>query len=134
MSGQIQAVDYLILEPEPHLVARFCTACGAEYFDRRNACARCFGTDFEPRALATEGTITAFTVVHRAAPGVPAPYTSIVVDLDGGGSIKANLLGTNDPAAIMACTKVRLSTFVAGKDDDDVEAIAFAFEQIGGAA
>jgi uncharacterized protein len=134
MSGQIPAVDYLILEPEPHLVARFCTACGAEYFDRRNACARCFGTDFEPRALATEGTITAFTVVHRAAPGVPAPYTSIVVDLDGGGSIKANLLGTNDPAAIMACTKVRLSTFVAGKDDDDVEAIAFAFEQIGGAA
>jgi uncharacterized OB-fold protein len=134
MSGQIPAVDYLVLEPEPHLVARFCTACDAEYFDRRNACARCFGTEFEQCPLATEGTITAFTVVHRAAPGLPAPYTSVVVDLDGGGSIKANLLGTNDPHAIMACTKVRLTTFVAGKDDDDVEAIAFAFEQIGGAA
>jgi uncharacterized OB-fold protein len=134
MSGQIPAVDYLVLEPEPHLVARFCTSCGAEYFDRRNACAHCFGTAFEQRPLATEGVITAFTVVHRAAPGLPAPYTSVVVDLDGGGSIKANLLGTNDPAAIMASTKVRLTTFVAGTDDDGVEAVAFAFRQIGGAA
>ncbi|HEY3604735.1 MAG TPA: OB-fold domain-containing protein [Sporichthyaceae bacterium] len=134
MSGQIPAVDYLVLEPEPHLVARFCSSCGAEYFDRRNACAHCFGTDFEQRRLSTEGVITAFTVVHRAAPGLPAPYTSVVVDLDGGGSIKANLLGTTDPAAIMASTKVRLTTFVAGTDDDGVEAVAFAFQQIGGAA
>src|SRR5882762_5425500 len=128
MSGRIPAVDYLALEPEPHLVARVCTACGAEYFDRRNACAHCFGTEFEPRALATEGTITAFTIVHRAAPGLPAPYTSVVVDLDGGGSVKANLLGVTDPAAVMASTKVRLTTFVAGTDDDGVEAVAFAFE------
>jgi uncharacterized OB-fold protein len=134
MSGRIPAVDYLVLEPEPHLVARFCTSCGAEYFDRRNACARCFHSEFEQRSLATEGTITAFTIVHRAAPGLPAPYTSVVVDLDGGGSIKANLLGCTDPAAIIGSTKVRLTTFVAGKDDDDVEAIAFAFEQIGGVA
>jgi uncharacterized OB-fold protein len=126
--SRIPAVDYLVLEPEPHLVARVCTACGAEYFDRRNGCAKCFNTDFESRALGTEGTITAFTVVHRAAPGLPAPYTSVVVDLDGGGSVKANLLGMSDPAAVIASTKVRLTTFVAGTDDDGVEAVAFAFE------
>jgi hypothetical protein len=34
----------------------------------------------------------------------------------------------------MADTKVRLTTFVAGTDDNDVQAIAFAFEQVGGAA
>lgn len=134
MTARIPAVDYLVLDPEPHLVARACTTCDAQYFDRRNACAKCFGTEFEPRPLATEGTIRAFTIVHRAAPGLPAPYTSVVVDLDGGGSVKANLIGINDPDVVMANRKVRLSTFVAGTDDDGVEAVAFGFEPIGGAA
>lgn len=133
MTARIPAVDYLVLEPEPHLVARFCTGCAAQYFDRRNGCARCFGTEFEQRPLATEGTVRAFTIVHRAAPGLPAPYTSVVVDLDGGGSVKANLLGINDPDVVMANRKVRLTTFVAGVDDDGVEAVAFGFEPIGGA-
>ena len=39
-------VDYLVLGDEPHLVANECTSCGARFFDRRNACAGCFGTDF----------------------------------------------------------------------------------------
>jgi uncharacterized OB-fold protein len=131
VADRIPAVNYLELEPEAHLVAWFCTSCGAEYFDRRNGCARCFATEFERRPLSTEGTVTAFTVIHRAAPGLPAPYTSVVVDLDGGGSVKANLLDVTDPAAICANPKVRLTTFVAGVDDDGVEAIAFAFTQIG---
>jgi uncharacterized OB-fold protein len=131
VADRIAAVNYLELEPEPHLVAWFCTSCDAEYFDRRNGCARCFGTEFERRPLAGQGTITAFTVIHRAAPGLPAPYTSVVVDLDGGGCVKGNLLEVTDPAAIVANPKVRLTTFVAGTDDDGVEAIAFAFAQIG---
>lgn len=134
MTARIPAVDYLALEPEPHLVARVCTGCAAQYFDRRNACAHCFGTEFAARPLATDGTVRAFTIVHRAAPGLPAPYTSVVVDLDGGGSVKANLLGISDPDVVMANRKVRLTTFVAGVDDDGVEAVAFGFEPIGGAA
>ena len=135
MPAQLPAVDYLVLtDGPPHLQAWFCTDCGACYFDRRNACARCFGEAFERRPLGTEGIVRAFTIVHRAAPGLPAPYTSVVVDLDGGGSVKANLLGVTDPAAITAQLKVRLVTFVAGTDDDGVEAIAFAFEPIGGSA
>ena len=47
MSDQIPLVDYLVLGDEPHLVANECTSCGARFFDRRNACAACFGTDFE---------------------------------------------------------------------------------------
>ena len=45
---QIPFVEYLRLEPTPHLVANECTSCGARYFDRRNACAACFATDFTP--------------------------------------------------------------------------------------
>lgn len=125
MTARIPAVAYLALEPEPHLVAWGCRACDAQYFDRRNACARCFGTDFEHRPLATEGVIRAFTRVER---GAKEPFTSVVVDLAGGGSVKANLRGVEDPAQITPEMKVRLVTFVAGVDDNGTEAIAFAFE------
>ena len=54
MSKQIPFVDYLALEPEPHLVANECTSCGARFFDRRNACASCFGTDFAKADVSTE--------------------------------------------------------------------------------
>ena len=51
--------------------------------------------------LANEGTVRTFTIVHRAAPGVPTPYVSVVVDLDGGGVVKANLLNVEpDPANV----------------------------------
>ena len=55
MAGQIPLVDYLVLDgDEPHLVAQECTNCGARFFDRRNACANCFATDFKTVPLATE--------------------------------------------------------------------------------
>ena len=46
MAQQIPLVDYLVLGDDPHLVANECTACGARFFDRRNACASCGGTEF----------------------------------------------------------------------------------------
>lgn len=74
MAGQIPLVDYLVLDDgEPHLVAQECTNCGARFFDRRNACARCFTTEFKTVPVATEGTVRAFTIVTFAAPGIPTP-------------------------------------------------------------
>src|SRR2546426_974434 len=43
---RIPLVDYLALDPEPHLVASECKSCGARYFDHRDACASCFEADF----------------------------------------------------------------------------------------
>ena len=44
--SRVPLVDYLVLDDgDPHLVATGCTNCGARFFDRRNACASCFGTD-----------------------------------------------------------------------------------------
>ena len=128
MAVQIPAVDYLVLGPQPHLQAWRCDACSAAYFDRRNACARCFATSFSRSPLPTEGVIKAFTRVER---GAKEPFTSVVVDLGDGANVKANLRGIDDPAQIGPETKVRLYTFVAGVDDDGVEAVAFAFEPIG---
>ena len=76
MAKRIPLVDYLALEPEPHLVAHECTACGARYFDRRVACAGCFGTDFRDVTVATAGELRAFTIVSLAAPGIPVSERS----------------------------------------------------------
>lgn len=128
IATRMPVVDYLALEDGPaHLVSRECTGCGALYFDRRNACARCFGTEFGSRALANTGTVVAFTIVQRAAPGMRAPYMSVIVDLDGGGIVKANFLGDPTPESVPAGTRVVLDTFVAKVDDNGVEAIAFGY-------
>jgi uncharacterized protein len=129
MGQQIAMVDYLVIDDgPPHLVANTCTSCGARFFDRRNACAKCGGTDFAKQGLATTATVRAFTIVHRAAPGVPTPYVSAIFDLDGGGAVKANLVGVDpDPARISLGMPVRLTTFVAGTDAEGTEAVAFGF-------
>jgi uncharacterized OB-fold protein len=131
MGKQIPMVGYLVLDDgEPHLVANECTSCGALYFDRRNACAKCGGRTFGERGLANDGTVRSFTIVHRAAPNIPTPYVSAVVDLDGGGTVKANVVGTEpSPDAVSLGMRVRLTTFPAGTDDEGTEAVAFGYER-----
>src|SRR5690554_3467880 len=91
MANQIPLVDYLVLGDAPHLVANECTNCGARFFDRRNACASCSGTEFTKVDLPTEGEVKAFTIVSFAAPGIPVPYVSAIVDC-GGTSVRANIV------------------------------------------
>jgi len=129
MTRSIPAVDYLVLGEDPHLVASECRQCAALYFDRRNACAMCSTTDFTSRRLSNEGVVRAYTIVQRGAKS--GPFTSAVVELTGGGVVKANLIGVADPAAIHPETKVRLTTFDVGTDDDGVVAVAFGYEPIG---
>lgn len=125
---RVPVTDYLVLDEQPYLRAQRCDSCGALYFDRRNACARCFATEFSPSRLSDTGRISAYTVVHRAAPHVPTPYMSVVVTLDGGGTVKATLLGVTDTQRITPGLRVKLATFVAGTDDDAKQAIAFGYE------
>lgn len=129
MGKPVPLVDYLVLADEgPYLVAKECEGCGALYFDRRTACAKCGERGFGERRLAERGTLRTFTIVHRAAPGVPTPYVSCVVDLDGGGVVKANLLEVDpEPGKIRLGTPVELTTFVAGSDDEGTEAVGFGF-------
>jgi uncharacterized OB-fold protein len=130
MGKQVPIVDYLVLDDgEAHLEAWEAVDSGALYFDRRNADARDGGDKFRRRKLASTGVLRSFTIVHRTVPGVPAPYVSALVDLDGGGSVKANLTNVPpDPDHVKLGMPVKLTTFVAGTDDDGTEAIAFAFE------
>jgi len=122
-------VEYLVLDNgSPHLVSNECANCGALYWDRRNACAQCGKTDFKKRDMANEGEVISFSIVHRAAPNVPTPYVSAVVDLDGGGVVKANIVDVEaDPEHVKLGMRVKLKTFVAGKDGQGTEAVAFGY-------
>ncbi len=127
MTDQIPLVDYLVLGDEHHLVANRCTACGARFFDRRNACASCGGTAFETVPVATTGEVRAFTIVAFAAPGVEVPYVAAVVDCDGT-SVRANLVDVEaDPDHVSVGMAVRLTTFPMGTDEAGTEAVAFGF-------
>jgi uncharacterized OB-fold protein len=132
MPGQLPYVGYLQLGDEPRLVAQECQSCQALYFDRRNACARCGRTEFAARPLADEGAVRAFTIVHRATPDVQVPYISAIVDLDGGGVVKANLVGVEpEPDQVRLGMRVRLTTFGVGTDSEGVEAIGFGYRPAG---
>ncbi|WP_420451128.1 Zn-ribbon domain-containing OB-fold protein [Ilumatobacter sp.] len=125
---RVPHVDYLVLDDgDPHLVANECTSCGARFFDRRNACAKCFATEFREVAIATEGEVQAFTIVTYAAPGVPVPFIAAVVDCDGT-SVKGNIIEVEpDPANVRTGMHVRLGTYSLGTDDNGVEAVAYGF-------
>jgi uncharacterized OB-fold protein len=130
MSTQVPIVDYLVLGDSPHLVANECTACGARFFDRRNACASCFATSFRKVDLPTEGEVRAFTIVSMAAPGIPVPFAASVVDC-GGTSVRANVVNVPaDPDHLILGMKVKLTTFPIGTDAEGTEAIGFGFEPL----
>jgi uncharacterized protein len=132
MAEQIPLVDYLVLGDQPHLVANECTACGARFFDRRNACARCGKNEFKKAEVSTTGEVRAFTIVAFAAPGVPVPYVAALVDCDGT-SVRANLINVEpDPDHVTLGMKVQLATQMVGTDDNGTEAIGFGFEPQGG--
>ena len=127
MAEQIPLVDYLVLGEDPHLVAQECTACGARFFDRRNACAACGATGFRTVVVPTEGEVRAFTIVSMAAPGIPVPFVAAVVDCDGT-SVRGNVVGVEPtPDNVQLGMKVALTTFPIGVDGAGTEAIGFGF-------
>jgi uncharacterized OB-fold protein len=125
---QVPLVDYLVLGDDPHLTARECTSCGARFFDRRNACAGCFGTEFTDVDIPTEGELRTFTIVSLAAPGIEVPFVSGVIDC-GGTSVRGNLRNVEpSPEHVRTGMDLRLCTYSLGTDDNGVEAIGYGFE------
>jgi uncharacterized protein len=128
MTAAIPHVNYLVLGDTPHLVAQECVSCGARFFDRRNACAACFATDFRSAAVPTRGVVRSFTIVTFAAPGVPVPFVAAIVDC-GGTSVRGNLVNVAPtPDAVTLDMPVRLVTVPLGTDINGVEAVSFGFE------
>jgi uncharacterized protein len=130
MGARVPLVEYLALEPEPHLVAHECTQCGARFFDRRNACASCENDQWKQVDIATTGEVKAFTIVSMAAPGVPVPFVAAIIDCDGT-SVRANLVDVEpDDQHVQLGMKVELTTNIVGTDSEGTEAVGFGFRPI----
>lgn len=128
---RVPLVEYLRLGARPYLRAHQCTSCGARFFDRRNACANCGGREFRNARVRNRGRVKAFTIVHRAAPGIPVPYVSAIVETDDGMSVRSNIVNCEpSPERIRLGMKVRLTTYPIGVDDEGTEAIAFGYEPV----
>lgn len=128
-ASHIPFVEYLVLDDgPPHLVAHECTQCGARFFDRRNACASCFGDEFKTVPIETDGEVRAFTIVAFAPPGVEVPFVAAVVDC-GGTSVRGNIVNCPpDPEHVTLGMKVKLTTRSVGVDEQGVEAVNYGFE------
>ena len=126
-ADQVPFVDYLVLGDEPHLEASECLECGARFFDRRNACAKCFNSKFKKVRVDQTGEVTSFTIVEMG----PQPYVSAIVDC-GGTHVRCTLIGVEpSPEAVHLGMKVGLKTYLMGTDSEGTEAIAFGFTPVG---
>ena len=126
---QVPLVSYLRLGSRPHLVANECTNCGARFFDRRNACAQCGLREFKNAPVNNAAKLKAFTIVHRAAPGIPAPYVSAIVETTDGTTVRSNVVNCEpEPEVVQLGMKLELTTYPIGSDDDGTEAVAFGYQ------
>ena len=134
MSKPLPVVDFLKIPEsgEPYLEGHKCAACGAMYLGPRAACAKCGARDqIAATRLANEGQLYVYSIVHRSFPGVDVPYVSAIVDLDGGGTLKGNLIGIEpDPAKIKMGMPVRVvyKDALGRKDRDGNSYLSYFFE------
>ncbi len=103
-AGPLPVVDWLKLpaDGDPYLESHVCSQCGAHFLGERKHCSRCGARDsMTPNRLSTRGALYAYSIVHRSFPGIEVPYVSAIVDLEGGGTVKGNLIGVEpDPEKI----------------------------------
>ena len=130
-AAQVPLVDYLRLGQTPYLSANECRNCGARFFDRRNACANCGKREFKSARVRNGARLKAFTIVHRAAPGIPAPYVSAIVQTDDGTTVRSNVVNCPPtPEAVTLGMKLKFTTYPIGKDDAGTEAVAFGYQPV----
>jgi uncharacterized OB-fold protein len=78
---------------EPYLTASRCAACGAIYLGQRDTCGHCtVRGQMLPMRIQGQGTLYNYTIVYRSYPGIRVPFISAIVDMEGGGTVKGNLL------------------------------------------
>ena len=100
----LPAVPYLKVpdDGDPYIEGHRCSNCGAVFLGARDNCSKCGARGgMKPTRLSNKGELYSYCIVHRSFPGIEVPYVSAIVDLDGGGTVKGNLINVEpDPARI----------------------------------
>ncbi len=132
--GPLPVVDWVKIPEggEPYLEGHKCKACGAIFLGERNVCSKCGSRDrMEAIKLSNKGKLYSFSIVHRSFPGIEVPYVSAVVDLEGGGTVKGNLINIDpDPANIKFDMPVEVvfKDALGRKDRDGNSYISYFFQ------
>jgi uncharacterized OB-fold protein len=116
---------------EPYLEGLRCSACKAVFLGARDVCAKCGARkQLDPLRLSNKGELYVYSITYRSFPGVETPYVSAVVDLDGGGTVKGNLIGIEpDPKKIKMGMRVDVVYQVAPrKDREGNEYLTYYFQ------
>jgi len=132
-SGPLPVVPYLKIPEDgaPYLEARQCSGCGKIFLDERDTCSHCGKSGLmQPKKLSNTGSLYVYSIVHRSFPGVAVPYVSAIVDLDGGGTVKGNLINIDpDPEKIRMGMPVEVIYRNAPtKDADGNEYLTYYFQ------
>ena len=139
MAGEAAAVGPLPVVPflkipdagDPYLEGYKCNVCSAVFLGERDVCAKCSARNqLEAVKLSDRGELYVFSIVHRSFPGIEVPYVSAIIDLEGGGTVKGNLIGIDpDPEKIKLGMPVEVTYKVAPtKDKQGNEYLAYYFQ------
>lgn len=93
--GLLPVVPFLKIPDggDPYLEGSRCKQCSAVFLGERDSCSSCGARDdLESIQLANTGELYVYSIVHRSFPGIEVPYVSAIVDLEGGGTVKGNLI------------------------------------------
>ena len=85
--------------------------------------------------LSNTGRLYAYSIVHRSFPGIDVPYVSAIVDVDGGGTLKGNLIDVEpDPGAIEFDMPVEIvfGDALGRTDGEGNSYVAFFFRPVNG--
>ena len=91
----LPVVEYLKLPEgeEPYLEGHKCSECDSIFLGERKVCSKCFARNsMKCIKLQNTGKLYSYSIVFRSFPGIEVPYISAIVDLDGGGTVKGNLI------------------------------------------
>ncbi len=116
---------------DPYLEGHKCTQCAAVFLGERSVCSSCSARDaLEAVELSNTGELYVFSIVYRSFPGIDVPYVSAIVDLDGGGTLKGNLINVDvDPDKIQMGMPVEVVYQTAPrKDAEGNEYLTYYFQ------
>ena len=134
VEGPLPVVDWLkgADTDDPYLEGHKCGACGAIFLGERSVCSKCGARDqLGPVRLSNKGKLYSFSIVHRSFPGIQVPYISAIVDLEGGGTVKGNLINIEpDPANLQFDMPVEVvfGDALGRKDRDGNSYISYFFQ------
>ena len=104
---------------DPYLEGQTCGNCGAIFLGERATCSSCGKSGrFQATRLSNRGELYVYSIVHRSFPGIEVPYVSAIVDLEGGGTVKGNLVDIEpDPEKIRMGMPVQVVYRIAPRKD-----------------